>query len=167
MSRANNRPLISAPIWRSFALTTAVGALSIAGAAMAEPQPMQTAFHHHRSMSAEVNRETVEQRITNLHHALKITPDEEKSWTAVAQTMRGNEAAMQKLITERKAEAQHGATALDDLQTYEKFNRAHVEGLKDLIASFGTLYNAMPDTQKAVADHVFQRFGRDGFKSNS
>ena len=166
MSRADNRPLASAPLWRLFALTTALGALSIAGAAIAEPQPMKVAFHHHRSMSAEMNRETVEQRISNLHNALKITPDEETNWTAVAQTMRGNEAAMQKLIADRKAEAPHGATALDDLKTYEKFNRAHVEGLKDLIASFGTLYNAMPDTQKAVADHVFQRFNRDGFRSN-
>jgi hypothetical protein len=166
MSRATYRPLASALIWRPLALTSALGVLCIAGAAMAEPQSMQTAFHHQGSVSSGMSRETVEQRISSLHHALKITPDEETNWTAVAQTMRWNEAAMQKLIADRKAEAPHGATALDDLRTYEKFNRAHVEGLKDLIASFGTLYNAMPDTQKVLADHVFQRFGRDGLRSN-
>jgi hypothetical protein len=166
MSRRNHRALATALIWRPLALTSALGALCIAGSATADPQPMQTAFQHHAPMSAGMNRETVEQRISSLHQALKITPDEETNWSAVAQTMRWNEAAMQKLIAARKAEAPHDSTALDDLKTYETFNRAHLEGLKDLIASFGTLYNAMPDAQKAVADHVFQRFARDGFRSH-
>jgi hypothetical protein len=77
--------------------------------------------------------------------------------------MRTNEAAMQKLIADNKAtNAQGGVTAVDDLKTYEMFNRAHVDGLKDLIASFGTLYAAMPDGQKQVADHVFHVFNRGG-----
>ena len=102
--------------------------------------------------------ETVEQRITNLHKALKITPDEEPIWSGVAQAMRENAAAMQKLAADRAAQAPGSLTAVQDLKGYEKFARAHFEGLKNLIASFETLYNSMPDPQKKVADQVFQSY---------
>ena len=38
---------------------------------------------------------------------------------------------------------------------YQKFAQAHVDGLKNLIASFDKLYAGMPDTQKKIADEVF------------
>ena len=41
------------------------------------------------------------------------------------------------------------------MKTYQEFAEAHVNGLKNLIASFGTLYAAMPDAQKKIADTVF------------
>jgi hypothetical protein len=50
-------------------------------------------------------------------------------------------------------------TAVEDLVTYEKFAKAHVEGLKTLTSSFETLYKAMPAEQKKNADEVFQTFG--------
>jgi hypothetical protein len=46
-------------------------------------------------------------------------------------------------------------SAVDDLNRYQKFSQAHVDGLKNLIASFSTLYAAMPDAQKKLADSVF------------
>ena len=39
-------------------------------------------------------------------------------------------------------------TAVDDLKSYQKYAQAHVDGLKNLIASFATLYDALPDDQK-------------------
>jgi saccharopine dehydrogenase-like NADP-dependent oxidoreductase len=100
--------------------------------------------------------ETVEQRIASLHTSLKITQAEETKWTAVAQSMRENAAAMDKLIAEGRTTPPQNMTALDDLKTYQKFAEAHVEGLKNLISSFTALYDAMPDAQKKVTDHVFQ-----------
>ena len=47
-------------------------------------------------------------------------------------------------------------TAVEDLKTYQKFAQAHVDGLKNLISSFDTLYAAMPDAQKKIADEVFR-----------
>ena len=46
-------------------------------------------------------------------------------------------------------------SAVEDLKTYQKFAQAHVDGLKNLIASFDTLYSAMPAAQKKIADTVF------------
>ncbi len=105
--------------------------------------------------ATETKGETVEQRITNLHAALKITPDQDAKWNAVAQAMRENAATMDKLIASNRTTAPQNMTAVEDLKTYQKFAQAHVDGLKNLIASFSTLYDAMPDAQKKVADEVF------------
>jgi protein CpxP len=100
--------------------------------------------------------ETVEQRITTLHLALKITPDEETKWNDVAQAMRENAAATDKLVAASRTTAPQNMTAVEDLQMYQKFAQTHVDGLKNLIASFTALYSAMPDAQKKIADKVFQ-----------
>jgi hypothetical protein len=110
-----------------------------------------------QAMHRQVKGETVEQRIASLHSSLKITADQETNWSAVAQAMRDNDAAMQKLVTERTSENAQHASAVEDLNMYEKFAQAHVDGLKVLIASFATLYGTMSDSQKATADHVFQQ----------
>ncbi len=68
--------------------------------------------------------------------------------------MRDNAAAMEKVVVERTAQDSQGMTAVEDLQGYQKFAQAHVDGLKNLIVAFDTLYNSMPDSQKKVADQV-------------
>jgi hypothetical protein len=73
--------------------------------------------------------------------------------------MRDNEAGMQRLVAERQTDSAHQLTAVEDLRTYEHFNQTHIDGLKNLIASFETLYAAMPSSQQAVADGVFRHFG--------
>jgi protein CpxP len=108
--------------------------------------------------TAEAKQETVDQRITSLHDALQITPQEEPKWDRVARVMRDNAAAMQKLIAERDAQAPN-ITAVQDLQEYEKFTQAHVTGLRKLTVSFDTLYKSMPPAQQKIADEVFQNFG--------
>ena len=100
--------------------------------------------------------ETVEQHITSLHAALKITPAEDAKWNDVAQAMRENAANMDKLVAGSRTTAPQSMSAVDDLKMYQKFAQAHVDGLKNLISSFSTLYEAMPDAQKKIADQVFE-----------
>jgi hypothetical protein len=107
----------------------------------------------------EMKQETVEQRITELHASLQITANEESQWNAVAQVMRVNAANMDKLAVENRATPSQSRTAVDDLKVYEKFARAHVDGLTNLLSSFEQLYAVMPDAQKKNADAVFQTFG--------
>ncbi len=111
------------------------------------------------SYGSPSHTETVDQRIIAMRAALKITPAEEPAWQNVANVMRSNDAAMKKLAADRRAQSGGHLSAVDDLKTYEAFNQAHLDGLKDLIASFETLYNSMPDAQKANADLVMVRFG--------
>jgi protein CpxP len=102
--------------------------------------------------------ETVEQRITSLKAALKITPDQETKWKAVADAMRQNAGMMDKLVQDKRAKMA-SMNAVDDLKTYQDFTQAHLDGLKNLNSAFESLYNAMPDPQKKNADQVFQSFG--------
>jgi hypothetical protein len=145
-----------APLRRRLALTALCAAsLTAPLAASAQSAPKM----RHATYSTQV--ETLDQRISSLHAALKITPAEETDWTKVADVMRRNEDAMQKMVADRKAQVPHELTAVQDLKTYQKFTEAHADGLTDLIASFETLYTEMPDDQKLVADHVFAHFGHD------
>ncbi len=109
---------------------------------------------------AESKGETVEQRITELHAQLKITPDQESKWNAVAQAMRDNAANMDKLVAEKRQKGPQNMTAVDDLQIYQEFTQTHLDGLKNLTSAFKSLYGAMSDGQKKNADEVFAKFNR-------
>jgi periplasmic protein CpxP/Spy len=109
---------------------------------------------------AESKGENVEQRITQLHSELKITPEEESKWNSVAQAMRDNAANMDKLVAEKRRQGPQGMTAVDDLKTYQEFAQAHVDGLKNLTSAFSSLYDSMSDPQKKNADQVFAKFRR-------
>ena len=177
MSRLSHPLAMPVPFARSIALaalmsaTMFVSPLAAAPADGASTAPSATAAAAPRTKAAAgamaTKAETVEQRIASLHAALKITPQEEANWTSVAQAMRDNAAAMQKLIADETAQAPQSITAVADLQNYEKFAQAHVDGLKTLTASFETLYNSMPDAQKKVADQVFQSSRHHGTASHS
>ena len=81
--------------------------------------------------------------------------------------MRENATAMDKLIAETRTTPPQNMTAVDDLKMYQKFSETHVTGLKNLIASFTTLYDAMPAAQKKNADVVFQTSGHQAAAAHS
>jgi protein CpxP len=178
MSSLSYSTIVSRPITRSVAIAALLGATILAGPLtvaradgisaasiqLAQAVPPQVAA---TPATAETKAETVEQRITSLHAALNITAPEESDWSNVAQAMRDNAAAMQKLVTEKMAQAPADMTAVDDLNTYVKFAQAHVDGLKNLTSSFDTLYKSMPDAQKKIADQVFANSRHEGAKSHS
>jgi periplasmic protein CpxP/Spy len=139
--------MLASPLTTARADTATSGAFQLAQAAA--PQKPAAAG------ATEAKGQTVEQRITDLHAALKITAQQETQWNAVAQAMRENAANMDKLVASNRTTAPQNMSAVDDLKTYQKFAQAHVDGLKNLISSFSTLYSAMPDAQKKVADTVF------------
>jgi protein CpxP len=167
MNRFSQSVTVAVPRVRSIAIAAAIGA-TVLGAPLGTARADTVSNATFQLAQAAVPRseagagatatkgETVEQRITNLRAALKITPDEDTKWNAVAQAMRENAAAMDKLIAEGRTAPPQNMTAVDDLQRYQKFSQAHVDGLKNLISSFSALYSAMPDGQKKTADGVFQ-----------
>jgi hypothetical protein len=177
MLRLSHPFAMPSPFVRSVAVAALLGATMLAGpltaaradsASNAPAQVTQGAVPQAKvgAGAMATKAETVEQRITSLHAALKITPPEEAGWTSVAQAMRENAAAMQKLLADDTVQAPQTMTAVDDLKTYQKFAQAHVDGLKNLISSFDTLYDSMPDAQKKVADQVFQSSRHQGASSH-
>jgi hypothetical protein len=150
----------------AFTSPRALAAVALA-ATLVGPLAVQAQPVHHYAHRAAMTPESVEQRITRLHAALMITPDEETAWSGVADVIRTNDASMRKMVAVRNAEPVSDINAIDDLQNYERFNRAHLDGLKDLIVSFQTLYSAMPVAQQHVADRVLIKFRRKGLPTNS
>ena len=156
---------------RRFAIAALLGTTFLAGplaAAHANPTvgaPVQLA-QNGPAKTADARRaakfkpETVEHRIAVLRADLKITPAQEADWQAVAQVMRDNAANMERLITAKRAQVKGSMTALQDLDTYQDFAQARVDGLNKLVPAFTKLYNSMPDAQKKNADAVFNNFGR-------
>ena len=114
----------------------------LAGAALFAVVPacavQATPAHHHRasSLAGQLHGETVDQRIHTLHTDLRITPAQEPAWNDVAAVMRRNDTTMKNMVLERRQNVAQDVSAADDLVVYQKFNQAHVDGLKDLIASF-------------------------------
>ncbi|MDR3449429.1 MAG: Spy/CpxP family protein refolding chaperone [Alphaproteobacteria bacterium] len=121
-------------------------------AAMAAPAQSQPPMHHQWHGMKEV-----ESRIQTLHDKLQITPEQEASWSNVADTMRDNEGALDQLIQERHANPQ-AMTAIDDLQSYQRITQARADGMQKMVVAFSSLYDQMSDAQKKNADEVFGRF---------
>jgi periplasmic protein CpxP/Spy len=154
-----------APVVRSLAIASLLGTTFLAGslgpvAAQAPTQKPPAAE------AATSNKpETVEQRITTLKTALKITPDQEAKWGTVATAMRDNATAMDKLVTTKRAISPASMTAVDDLTTYQEFTQLRLDGLKNLNSAFKSLYNSMPAAQQKNADQVFMTYGSAPAKS--
>jgi protein CpxP len=152
----------SAPFVRSVAIAALLGATflatpPIATSALAQAAGVTTPA---AANATETKGETVEQRITELHASLKITPTEETQWNGVAQAMRENASAMDKLVATNRTTPPQNMSAVQDLHTYQQFAQAHVDGLKNLTAAFSKLYDTMSDDQKKNADQVFLTSGR-------
>ncbi len=144
---------------RSLAVASVLGTALLAGS-LGTAAAQDTSNKPPAAAAATSTRaETVEQRIASLKMALKITAAQETHWNGVATAMRDNAAAMEKLVATKRAASPASMTALDDLNTYAEFSKAHFDGLKNLISAFTTLYNAMPAEQKANADKAFEHYG--------
>jgi protein CpxP len=155
MSSLTRRIAVSAAAARSVAIAALLGITFLASpltaaradsAAVAPVEPAQTTFHQAAAAAANTQGRTVEQWIISLHAVLAITPAEEAKWDSVAQAMRENPAAVQKLAA-------------------GKIGQVPQDRLENLISSFETLYGSMTDPQKKVALRLFQGFGREGASS--
>ena len=149
------------PLRRSMAIATLAGAslaLGVVGASAQTATKPGSGKPPAAAAATSSKPQTVEQRITMLKSALKITPDQEPKWDKVATAMRENAASMDRLVKEKQAKAQN-ITAVDDLKTYQDFTQAHLDGLKNLTSAFESLYASMPADQKKNADQVFHNFG--------
>ena len=156
------RPIAApAPFVRSVAIAALLGATMLATPPTATRALAQVAATPTPAAApaTETKGETVQQRITDLHASLKITPAEETQWNGVAQAMHENAAAVDKLVATNGTTSPQNLSAIQELQIYQQLAQAHVDGLENLTAAFSTLYNVMSDGQKKVADRVFQTSG--------
>lgn len=99
-----------------------------------------------------------DQRIAAMHKRLNLTPAQETLWTPVAQAMRDNGAAYDAIIVKIPGEKM---SAVDHLKAFQAMADEHAAGLARLITPFSALYAALDTKQKALADELFERRGRN------
>ena len=93
----------------------------------------------------------IAERIKYLHDRLRITPAQEPLWANLAQVMRDNAKAIEPLAKDR-LQSTPNRTAVETLGIYEKLGEVQMNGLKNFIAAFQALYDALSDQQKKIAD---------------
>jgi protein CpxP len=99
----------------------------------------------------------VDQRITQMHQRLKITPAQETSWDAFTKVMRDNVAATEEAYKERRGTIAT-MSAPDNMRNFAQIEQARAQGVQSLAASFQTLYDGMSDDQKKTADAMFRNY---------
>jgi protein CpxP len=99
--------------------------------------------------------ERVEQRISQLHAQLRITPAQQAQWDQFAQVMRENARNMEQRL-EQRVSSFTSLNAADNLQSYAQVSELHAQDVKKLADAFQPVYAAMSDEQKKNADTVFR-----------
>jgi periplasmic protein CpxP/Spy len=97
----------------------------------------------------------VEARIKELHNRLHITAAQQTQWDNLVQVMRDNANAMYALEKQRGQNASD-MTAVDAVKSYQEVIQAHEAGMEKFLPAFEALYESMSDSQKKVADAMFQ-----------
>ncbi|WP_277184558.1 Spy/CpxP family protein refolding chaperone [Caballeronia sp. BR00000012568055] len=147
---------------------TAFGMIGMTGAAFAQSSAPAAAtapaMQAAASTPGATKREArVEERITQLHSSLKITPQQEDQWSKFADVMRENAHTMGDLYRQRVAQRDH-MTALDDMKQYAQITQADADGTKRLVDAFDPLYASLSADQKKLADDAFRHSGPEKAK---
>jgi hypothetical protein len=100
-------------------------------------------------------RVTIEQRITDLHAKLQISPAQQPQWDQFAQVMRDNAKSMDQEFQTR-AQAITTMNAAENMKSYALISAQHAQDMQKLVPAFGALYGTMSDSQKHMADQVFR-----------
>jgi protein CpxP len=143
-----------------FATTAIIGLSTFAAAAAPTAAVDPTASRPASTVAAKAGansgmRETLDQRITDLHAKLLITPAQQPQWDAFTQVMRDNANSMEQTFHQRVA-TMKAMTAPENMQSYAQVAASHAADMQKLVPAFQTLYDSMSDSQKKTADAVFR-----------
>jgi periplasmic protein CpxP/Spy len=132
-----------------------IGMTGFTGAAFAQSSAPAAASAPAAQPGATKREARVEERITQLHSSLKITPQQEDQWSKFADVMRDNAHTMGDLYRQRVAQRDN-MTALDDMKQYAQITQADADGTKRLVDAFDPLYASLSPDQKKLADAAFR-----------
>jgi protein CpxP len=97
----------------------------------------------------------IEQRITDLHAKLQISPAQQPQWDQFTQVMRDNARSMDQTFQHR-VQTMPAMTAAENMQSYAQVAMEHAQDMQKLVPAFQALYGTMSDSQKRTADQVFR-----------
>ena len=102
----------------------------------------------------------VDRQIADLHKQLKITPQQEPQFNALAEILRNNEQELDAQM--RQAPPNQHPSAVDQLKQFQQLTETQAAGLKRLVPALQALYDTLSDPQKKTADRVIGGGGEPG-----
>jgi protein CpxP len=138
----------------AFAATAAPPAGDPTATAPSATTSGQSAATHHPGVHHNMVGK-VEQRITDLHAKLQITPAQQPQWDQFIQVMRDNAQSMDQTFQQR-VQAMPTMTATANMQSYALLASTNAQDVQKLVPAFQALYDTMSDNQKRTADQVFR-----------
>lgn len=118
-------------------------------------------LHGRRSAVARQPGETIqsltERRIADLHSRLHITAEQTQQWDQLAQVMRQNATELEQTNRQR-AEKLGSMSAVDNVQSFAQLEQQRANDMQRVVPALQTLYAALSDQQKALADQLFRDY---------
>lgn len=123
----------------------------------------------HAKRAMRLPSERIEARLAYLKTALKITDAQEAQWTGFADTLRQHARAADERFKARRAQRELRATrsrptAIERMEHRQARLVAATERLSQTLAAAKPLYAALSPEQQQIADELFARQGRGGFR---
>lgn len=145
----------------------ALGAATLGGAMAAAPVVLAQAATEAPRMSQRAHKlpgERVDARLAYAKAALKITPEQEAQWNALAEVLRKQARAMDEQITQRRAEREanrdRSTTAIERLERRQQYMASAAARMTEVLEAAKPLYAVLSDDQKKEADTLLNRGGR-------
>lgn len=108
----------------------------------------------------------VEQRITDLHAKLQISPAQQSQWDQFSLVMRDNARGTDERFQQR-VQNLPTMNAAENMQSYAQLSAAHAQDMAKLVPAFQALYATMSERQKGMADQVFRDDAHRGQNARS
>ncbi|MBI3710999.1 MAG: Spy/CpxP family protein refolding chaperone [Proteobacteria bacterium] len=145
----------------------AIAALVLAGLAAAAPvvygqagAPDASAAQQHRERAARLPGERIEARLAYAKTALKILPEQDAQWNALAGVLRRQAREMSEQIQNRRsANRDQPPTAIERLELRQQLLATASARMTDLLDAAKPLYATFSDDQKKIADQLLDRGG--------
>jgi hypothetical protein len=130
-----------------------VSAVPMAQVAFAQPSPGATEQQRPQRPRAS----HIEGRLAFLKTELKITDAQTAQWNAFADVLRQHDKSRRERFEQMRGTRGQETTALERLERRERASEAQAQELKQSVAAFRPLYQALSDEQKKSADDLFGR----------
>lgn len=166
-----NRLILAALVSAGLAATAPQSMAQTAGAERGPQARHAAQSQHHGQRAFRSPTDRVEARLAYLKTALKITDAQLPQWNAFAETRRkqAREAAERmQAYRSQMAERQKGArpTAVERLERRQAMLATASTRLSETLAAVKPLYAALSPDQQKIADELFARRGRGGFRQH-
>jgi periplasmic protein CpxP/Spy len=130
-----------------------VSAVPMAQVAFAQPSPGATEQQRPQRPRAS----HIEGRLAFLKTELKITDAQTAQWNAFADVLRQQDKTRRERFEQMRGARGQETTALARYEQRERSSEAQAQDVKQFVATFRPLYQALSDEQKKTADELFAR----------